>query len=107
LLGDDAVRKELAAALDAARSMPVEDLPRLLGELAEITATAQSRLYSPPTTPIEDRLLDVTETATRLHCSEDYLYRHHKKLPFTRSNHVGGKLLFSSAALDAYLKKSR
>lgn len=101
------MRRELQAALDAARSVPAEDLPLLIGELAEITATAQSRLYSPPAISIEDRLLSVDECAARLNCSADWLYRNAKKLPFTRSNHVGGKLLFSSLALDAYLKKSK
>jgi excisionase family DNA binding protein len=101
------MRQELEAALALARSLPPEDLPALIGALAEVTATAQSRLASPPVEARPDQLLDVNEAAARLHCSPGYLYRHHRKLPFTRPGRIGGKLLFSSSALDLYLKKSR
>jgi predicted DNA-binding transcriptional regulator AlpA len=39
----------------------------------------------------EDRLLDATEAAKMLSMSEDWLYRHAKKLPFTRK--LGPKTL--------------
>jgi excisionase family DNA binding protein len=99
------MRRELAAALDAAKKLPVEELPALAGELEIVRVTILARLAAPPIAPAEDRLLTVEECAARLHCSEDFLYRNHKKLPFTRSHAVGGKLLFSSAALDAYLRR--
>ena len=50
----------------------------------------------------EDRLLDAEETATLLSVSEDWLYRHAKKLPFTRK--LGPKMLrFSSVGIQKYL----
>jgi excisionase family DNA binding protein len=98
------LRPELQPALDLARTLPPEDLPRLLGECAEIAATASARLANPPATKLDENL-EVPEAAHRLGVSPDYLYRHSKRFPFTRR--IGRKLLFSSAGLDAYLKKSR
>jgi hypothetical protein len=101
------MRRELESGLDLAKTLPPEELPRLLGELAEITATATARLVAPAVQAKPDELLDVEQAAARINGSPDYLYRHHKKLPFTRKDKVGRKLLFSSAGLDAYLRKSR
>jgi len=101
------MRRELDPVLTLARTMPAEELPRLVGELAEINAVALARLTSPTITAKPDELLDVDQAAKRLHCSTDYLYRNHKRLPFSRPDKVGRRLLFSSAGLDAYLRKSR
>jgi predicted DNA-binding transcriptional regulator AlpA len=101
------MRRELENALLLARSLPPHDLPAFLGAVEEIRVTALTRLTSPPSVPTEDRLLDVAETAKRLNCSEDWLYRNSKKLPFARPHAVGGKLLFSSLGLDAYLRAKR
>ena len=49
-----------------------------------------------------DRLLDAEETAKLLSVSEDWLYRHAKKLPFIRK--LGPKMLrFSSLGIRKYL----
>jgi predicted DNA-binding transcriptional regulator AlpA len=49
-----------------------------------------------------DRLLDAPEAAKLLTVSEDWLYRHAKKLPFTRK--LGPKMLrFSSIGIQKYL----
>ncbi len=49
-----------------------------------------------------DHLLDVEETAKLLCVEEDWLYRHHKKLPFARK--LGPKMLrFSYQGLQKYL----
>jgi excisionase family DNA binding protein len=101
------LRPELQPALALAKTLPPSDLPSFLGAVEEIRVTATARLASPPVAPVEDKLLTVKEAATRLHCSPDYLYRNHKKLPFTRTDKVGAKLLFSSAGLDAYLRGKR
>jgi excisionase family DNA binding protein len=77
----------------------------LIGELAEISATATARLLAPAVEACEERMIDVEETAGRMGVSKDYLYRHHRRLPFARR--VGRKLLFSSTGLDLYLRKSR
>jgi predicted DNA-binding transcriptional regulator AlpA len=50
----------------------------------------------------EDRLLDIPEAARVLAVSSDWLYRHAKKLPFTRK--LGPKMLrFSSDGIQKYL----
>ena len=52
--------------------------------------------------PEEDRLLDAEEAAKLLCVSEDWLYRHAKKLPFSRK--LGPKLLrFSHLGITKYL----
>jgi excisionase family DNA binding protein len=99
------VRDELQGALIQARTLEPEELPRLLGELEEVRATALARLSAPAPVAPTDELLDMPEAAARLSLSPDYLYKHAKELPFTRR--VGRRVLFSSAGIDAYLKRSR
>ncbi len=49
-----------------------------------------------------DRLLDVEETAKLLCVEEDWLYRHSRRLPFTRK--LGPKMLrFSYQGIQKYL----
>lgn len=96
------MRRELECALAQARTLGPEELPRLLGDLEEIRATALARLGSPRVEARPDELLDVDEAAKRLGCSRDYLYHHHRRLPFTRR--LGKRLLFSSEGMDRYLK---
>jgi excisionase family DNA binding protein len=99
------MRPELQSALVQARTLAPEELPRLLGDLEEIRATALARLASPAAESRPDEMLDVEQAAVRMNLSKDYLYRHHKRFPFARR--IGRKLLFSSAGLDSYLKKPR
>jgi len=100
------MRPELANALELARTLPVDELPALLGSLCEITSTAQARLLTTPSTvPVHDELLTVEECAKRMRVSRDYLYRAHRRLPFTRR--IGNALRFSANGLDAYLKRAR
>lgn len=50
----------------------------------------------------EDRLMDAEEAAKLLSVSQDWLYHHGKKLPFTRK--LGPKMLrFSSQGIQRYL----
>jgi len=100
------VRFELQAALALARTLPASELPQLCADLELIRVVAFSRLAS-PVISAPDELLTVTQAAARMNCSSDFLYRNHKRLPFTRKDKVGRKLLFSSSGLDSYLKKSR
>jgi excisionase family DNA binding protein len=97
------MRDALEAVLNLARSLPREELPRLLGDLAEISATASARLSSAVVESRPDQLLDVEETARRIGISKDYLYRHQRKFPFARR--IGRKLLFSSSGLDKFLAR--
>jgi excisionase family DNA binding protein len=97
------MRDPLESVLDMAKSLPREDLPRLLGDLAEISATANARLTSSVVEARSDEMLDVEEAARRMGVSKDYLYRHQKKFPFARR--IGRKLLFSSVGLEKFLAR--
>ena len=99
------MRKELQAALDAAKNLPSEELPALAGDLELIRVTILARLAAPPQER-EDKLIGIKQAAKRLGRSRDYLYRA-KNLPFRRQNVDGGKLLFSSLGIDAYLKRAK
>jgi hypothetical protein len=91
--------------LQAARELPAEDLPALIGQLAQAHATALARLTVPTIQPEHDELLSVTEAARRLGVSVDYLYSHHSQYPFTRRQ--GRKLLFSALGIDKHIKNQR
>jgi len=95
--------ESLIALLTLAKSAPAEELPRLLGDLEEIRATAMARLTAPASQPQADELLDVASAAARMGVGQDYLYRHHKQFPFT--HRMGRKLLFSSLGIDAYIRE--
>ena len=95
------MRQELETALTAARELPQPELPRLLGELEEIRATALARLTAPAPLQVLDQLLDIAEAAARLGVSKDYLYRNHSRLPFVRR--MGTALRFSAAGLSDYI----
>lgn len=93
--------------LEAIATAPREDLPALLGQLREAEAFGQLRLQATPqTSPAAnpERLLDITEAARRLNVSEDYLYRHWKRLPFARKCDWG--LRFSESAIDDYIRST-
>lgn len=97
------MRDELKPILAQAMTVAPEELPRLLGDLEEVRATALARLTAPQlATDQADELLDVAEAASRLGVSKDYLYRHHRDFPFSR--HMGRKLLFSAAGLAKHIR---
>jgi hypothetical protein len=100
------MRQELENALTAARILPVQDLPRLLGDLEEVRATALARLAVPaPHTTPNDVLVDVDEASRRLGMSKTYLYHHWHMFAFTR--HIGRRVLFSSDGIDKYIRARR
>src|ERR1700688_1857403 len=100
------MRKSLEDVLTEVRTVPHSEIPKLLGDLEFIKSVAFTRLIEPPPARAPDELLDVNETAKRLHVSPAYLYQNHGKFSFVRR--VGNKLLFSANGLDSYLKhKSR
>ena len=101
-------REAAEQLLAAVRDVALDELPRLLGQLREIEATAMARLYtshasSQPSTNQEE-LLNVTDTAKRLNVSEDYLYRNWQKLPFARK--YGWGLRFSALGINDYIQSS-
>ena len=97
------MRDELQSALSAARQLPPEELPKLLGELEEIRCTAMARLSAVPVAALPEELLDVDEAARRLGMSKDYLYRHHARLPFARR--IGRSLRFSARGIEDYIRQ--
>ena len=99
------MRDELQAVLLAAQELPADQLPRLLGELEEVRATAMARMASAPVQhPGSDELLDPAEAGRRLGVSKDYVYRHHRDFAFTRR--VGRKLLFSAAGIEKHIRQA-
>lgn len=98
------MRDELQFVLRAAKELPVEQLPGLLGELEECRCTAMARLTMPvPVQSQADELLHVEEAARRLGISKDFLYRHHSDFSFTRR--VGSRLLFSAFGIERYIRQ--
>jgi excisionase family DNA binding protein len=92
--------------LKAARELPAEDLPGLIGELEKAKATAWARLTAPAQVPNgHDELLGVAEAARRLGVSDDYLYDHSREYPFTRRQ--GRKLLFSALGIDKHIRDTK
>jgi predicted DNA-binding transcriptional regulator AlpA len=98
------MRELLESALTAARTLPAEDLPRLLGDLEEVRTTALARLAAPaPQQAPSDSLLDVHEAAVRLGLSASYLYRHANRFGFARR--VGRAVRFSSNGIENYIRR--
>jgi hypothetical protein len=99
------LRQELESVLSAARSLPAEELPRLVGDLEEIKCVALGRLITRVDQHPLDELLDIEEAARRIGVSVGYLYHNHRRFPFTRR--VGRRLLFSANGIQAYLRSPR
>ncbi len=88
--------------------LPPEAIPAILGDLERLKATLWARLTLPQgngqAPGLEgDKLLSAKEAATKLGTSEDYLYRHSAKLPFTVR--MGRQLRFSQAGMDRYIRQ--
>jgi len=98
---EDAVRREIVALIDIVHTIPVGELPEIIGDVEQVKATAWSRLTMPaarePAQP--DRLIGIDEAAKLYGMSKSFMYRNHKKFPFTRRK--GRKLLFSFAGIMA------
>jgi predicted DNA-binding transcriptional regulator AlpA len=88
---------------------PAPELPQLIGELEAARAVAWARLTAPATDKQSDvsgqevRNLDITEAATRLGISKDWLYRHASELPF--AVRIGRRLVFDSVALERWNRR--
>jgi hypothetical protein len=92
--------------LRAARELPAEDLPDLIGQLEAAKAAAWARLTIPVAAPaVHDELLSAEVAAERLGVSKDYLYRHHSQYPFTRRQ--GRKVLFSALGIDKHIHQNK
>jgi hypothetical protein len=98
------VRREIECVLKLCKEVPPDQLPQFIGELAEVSAVCFARLATPAPETKSDALLDVKQAAARMRVSPSLLYKRAGKFPFTKR--IGRKLLFSSAGLDAYLRKA-
>jgi hypothetical protein len=97
------MNSQLEPVLQAARTLPPAELPRLLGDLAEIQATAQARLSTPAPALPADELLSVVQAAAKLGCSRDFLYKN--EFPFVRR--LGRKRLYSSQGIEECLRRQK
>ena len=100
------MRGELETALTAARTLPAEELPSLIGALEEVKATALVRLTAPVIQPqAPDSWLDIEEASSLMNMSKSYLYRNAEKFSFVRRE--GRALRFSAAGIQQYLSGRR
>lgn len=98
---------QLGHLLEGIHDLGSTEIPALLSQVAALQSALAARLLSvqdhhQPVTP-EDRLLTVEEAASRLGTSEDWLYRHAPKLPFT-VRLAPRQLRFSSQGIERYLR---
>ncbi len=97
----------MADLAEAVTEVSAHEVPALLGHIEHLKATLWTSLLgaTPPDGKNQsadgDTLVDVTEAARRLCLKEDYLYRHHKRLPFTVR--IGKRVLFSSKGIEKYI----
>jgi excisionase family DNA binding protein len=100
-------------AIDALRAeaeeLPAQEIPQLLGALEELKTRLWLRLVAAngqgASPQPADSLLDAKQAAERLRTSQDYLYRHAARLPFTVR--IGRRLRFSAQGLDRYIRQRR
>ncbi|MGB6473824.1 MAG: helix-turn-helix domain-containing protein [Candidatus Sulfotelmatobacter sp.] len=96
--------RSLEPVLADAKTVPAAELPRLLGDLREIEATALARLSAPAPAQPADELLSVKQAAQKLGCSTDFLY---KRGPFPFARRLGRKLMFSQNGIEKYLREQK
>jgi excisionase family DNA binding protein len=96
---------DLAALLADPTGVPHDRIPDVLGELERVRGVLWARLVTaaPPPRPSDDALVDVDEAARLLDMSTKWLYRHARRLPFTRR--VGRSLKFSREGIHRYLAR--
>ncbi len=88
----------------------VAELPALLGELERLKALAWQRMTATAGTKepaAQDEILGVDEAALYLRVSVDSLYRKRKRLGLGYLDPIDGRLKFSRAQLDGYLRRQR
>ena len=82
-----------------------EDIGPVLAQMAAIQLSLATRLVTAGTERVPDdcdNLLTVEEAAARLKCSEDWLYRRAKHLPF--AVRVGRNLRFSERGIEKAIR---
>lgn len=103
----DLLALQLGHVLQGIHDLGPTEIPALLTQVAALQSTLAARLLSVQdhrqSVSSEDRLLTVEEAASRLGTSEDWLYRHAPKLPFT-IRLAPRQLRFSSQGIERYLR---
>lgn len=92
------------------RQAALEELPALVGVLAEAEAVARLRLNTAASAGTsgnepEDRNLSAREAASRLGVSRPYLYKHADEYPFARR--IGRRVVFDRRGLEAWNRGQR
>jgi len=90
--------------LDDAASLPLEQIPAALAQLAAVQTALAARLLE--ANGEKSQLIKIEEAAEKLGCTADWLYRHADEFPFTRR--VSRKQLrFDLRGLERYLSSGR
>lgn len=90
--------------LRLAQDTPPDELPQLVGVLAQAQALALARLTSGRTsTP--SRNLSASEAAERLGVSVSWLHKNARGLPFALR--IGRRLVFDASGLERWAKRQR
>jgi len=100
----EVMNKERIILPDPADIEP-EKIAPIMAQMAAIQLSLATRLVAENTERPQadaDNLLTVEEAAARLKCSEDWLYRRAKRLPFTVR--VGRNLRFSERGIEAAIR---
>lgn len=95
---------DLAANPTLAAEVELDHIPELLGEMERIRAILWARLalrINRPA-PTDDHLLAITDAASRLCVSKDWLRRHGERMPFT-VRLSAGQVRFSAKGIDRYI----
>jgi predicted DNA-binding transcriptional regulator AlpA len=102
-----ALTEPFAAIELAAQECALEDLPEIEGRLGRLRGLLSVRYAQEPrpaiAAPSEERLLSVEEAAGRLSKTPDWLYHHHRALPFAVK--VGAHLRFSESGLNSWIRE--
>jgi len=99
--------EDLKADPSMVKDLSLEKCLSMLIILASVQTLLLGRILSfngKPELFQEDKLLNVEQAAERLGCNPDWLYRHSKKLPFTRRLSPR-QLRFSSKGIKKYIQE--
>ena len=97
---------EVIANPEVLAKIPREDIPALLLEISAVQGRLAAKLLEPSEQTNSgnvDKLLDITEAATKLAVTEDWLYRKGSKLPFVVR--MGRNVRFSEKGIEKYIRQ--
>jgi hypothetical protein len=90
--------------LQLVQAAPNEELPQLLGALAQAQAVALARITA-GRPPESARNLSAREASERLGVSVSWLHKNAARLPFALR--IGRRLVFDSARLERWTRRQR